>query len=565
MPYFVHLKGVEPTFGTPYTDRAEAYRAQSASAGETVTLKLSEDEDYDWHMRERSRFMDGVYAKTPWHSEALNRARSVSDERFEQVKAYYCHLSQKAPDMVAYTPDADHGYQDRQVQIKPGKFLEKLTDLFSTAEIAAYVAQVKARGEGFKLATSAEDIVAVYTNGPGSCMGGKSADNFRTCVHPTSVYGDSDLALAYIGTKDRASARCIVWPEHKLYSRCYGDDMLAEQLRAAGWSHSYYLEGAKVRALKDTNRGGYIMPYLDCAESIDLETIKGVRWFVLREDEDGEYNCKDTSGYTCENERNHCQNCESRISEDETYCESCQMDLTYCARCGNETFDSSDFVEVDEEWYCYSCAQRWFHECQVDGCHGEWHSKEAGDLCHRHEDTHQECADCSTYVAIRGAAEDTYGNPVCSDCAEAYAEDTDEDTDTPRDEQVTPFTPLADETAPDYSIGAYTPIVRIPFGDGSVHYAEALATLGYLAVHKRIKVSSRDTDAYVVTHIPTGLAAIGCRTYQGALDAMVMLYVHSNVSPALWAFDNRHQIPAEVAHVGSAVRATYRERGELCL
>jgi hypothetical protein len=87
--------------------------------------------------------------------------------------------------------------------------------------------------------------------------------------HPARIYGAGDLQLAYIETDHVIVARCLVWPEKLLMSRCYGDKTLMDsELKKLGYvtfdmgGPKYGFRGA--RLLKQKNSDGYdLMPYID--------------------------------------------------------------------------------------------------------------------------------------------------------------------------------------------------------------------------------------------------------------------------------------------------------------
>jgi hypothetical protein len=563
MPYFVHLKGVEPSFGEPFAEPVEANTAARERVGHLITYKATEDESRHWKRRERNRFVDGVYQKPAFVEDMLQRAVAADTTltRFNECRDYYVHLSKKQPGMIAYTPDEESGYKDRQVTIKPGKFLELVKDLYTTAEIAQIVADIKALGDPFKIATSADDIVEVYQGGPNSCMSEGCAE-YSSHVHPTAVYGDSDLAIAYLGSKRHASARCIVWPEKKLYGRNYGDETLKVQLTDAGFTHSSYFDGARVRALTN-DRGLYVMPYVDCANSASLSS--GGKWFTLHRGESGDYAVKNTHGLTSEVEHYTCENCSENCEEGERYCDSCRGDLYSCARCGDDGFDESDFESIDDEYYCSSCASRYEHTCVV--CEHTWFERNPDntELCSTCQDTHSAC-DCGDYFRVlrNHPYQDEYGNDTCESCAHVPDDDTPivatDDTDTlplplDRIEEVTPFTPLADDGA-DYrrlmSV-APMPFVRLRCLDEVWRPCAQLGAFGPFALHE-----ARHTVGYTITHVKSGLMVMVLRSEQAAHGAMRALTPGAN-----WDFDSRYAVSEDTRNHWRVIRDAYRAAEEL--
>src|SRR5690606_7560176 len=111
-------------------------------------------------------------------------------------------------------------------------------------------------------AATPDDIENVYLKGPNSCMS-HDLSEFSSPEHPTRVYGDSDLQVAYIvNSSGNISARVLVWPEKKLYGRIYGDeDRMSDMLEEAGYERGD-LDGARIRRIPIRDRQ-YVMPYLD--------------------------------------------------------------------------------------------------------------------------------------------------------------------------------------------------------------------------------------------------------------------------------------------------------------
>lgn len=349
--------------------------------GWAITFRLSEQEKYRWRQREVEKFDRGEYTPVPW-----------AEDEWTRTNEHYCHMSIDSPGFVAYTASEEHGYLNRQTKTTPGRYLEKFAkDHLTTAQIAAYVAQVKgADAFALKIATSTEDIVDVYRGGPDSCMHGKHFDTH----HPCSVYGESDLAVAYTGSREKASSRCVIWPANKLYSRVYGDETLRVLLEKDGYSHQAWFAGAKVRAIK-LSRESYLMPYIDSSEAAELEG----EWFTLTGNHplSGRYNTRLTEGHTGDGQR--CERCEQRFAgdEDEIYCPSCEDARSYCEDCQQDTWD--EMIEVAEGIsVCESCATDHSVACACEGCEETWYPQmisEADQTSRAHRHVTDLCSGCA--------------------------------------------------------------------------------------------------------------------------------------------------------------------------
>lgn len=238
-----------------YCERENSYYRNPAHGIKLQPRRMADDGS--WKARERARFADGTYVALPWIGEAW------FDAKASELEDLFAHVSTTDGAKIAYTEDGAKGMADRQTRVKPGKFLAKYFPELSTEEVARLSVDYSKAYEDNKLfiVTDADDWERVYTNGPHSCMA-HSADHFDSSMHPVRVYAGPDLALAYLERDGHGiTARAIVWPEKKIYSRIYGDsarlaDLLEEQGYQAG-----DLDGARI--LKVAEMGGFVMPYVD--------------------------------------------------------------------------------------------------------------------------------------------------------------------------------------------------------------------------------------------------------------------------------------------------------------
>ena len=341
-----------------FETRAKAHAAKSDSLF-TITFVPSVDEIATWRAREHERFRTGEYVPVPWHE------RSSA-----AIRLHYAHLSLKIPGMVAYTPDPEHGIQDRQLRLRPGRYLAKFYRDYYTDpnEIAGFVSACDLTSP-LQLARTAADITQVYTEGPDSCMSGKNMSNgsIETAeigIHPAVVYAEpSDLAVAYHGPLGCASQRAVVWPEKKLFYRIYGTGPLEAILRRNGYEHGS-LKGARILAIRYSN--GYILPYIDGALTVGLQhgfLVLGAKGFPTDV----------TCGYTEEfPDSCRCGRCETEIGEDETYCDSCLDDRWTCVYCNRESFVPNAVYQIgdSEDNYCARCRARYCRVCTR--CDHEW-------------------------------------------------------------------------------------------------------------------------------------------------------------------------------------------------
>jgi hypothetical protein len=223
-------------------------------------IAAAKDLDNNWREREATRMRDGTYELLPteWYDWLLPE--------------HYAHRAKSDPKQVAFTPDSEKGMRDRQTIMNVGRYLTRYyAERFTGDNIRTFVTQVTPSEVQF--AASADDIATVYEHGPNSCMSGTrfyQARSYLNNYNPVRIYAGHDLQVAYIGDKNNASARCLVWPERKLRGRIYGDhERLEAGLRALGYSEAASFNGAMVtRHEIDVDYDGspakaLVMPYID--------------------------------------------------------------------------------------------------------------------------------------------------------------------------------------------------------------------------------------------------------------------------------------------------------------
>jgi hypothetical protein len=418
MPYYAHLKTAEPTTGRAYSSAKEAAEDPAfRPAEEKITFVADPAESQAWRDREEERFSDGTYLPVPW----ADMIPTTADPRY----LHFAHLSLKQPGLIAYTKSEEHGIQDRQTAVRPGKYLQEFfSGQFSDETIARYIGQCGAVSSQLVISDDPDTIERVYTSGssrPNSCMS-KGSSHYRSDCHPVRVYGKpGDLAIAYYGDLENGvNARAIVWPENKIFSRIYGNaEVLRALLKAEGYS-SGSLEGARVRAIEGSR--GYVMPYVD---GINYAELDG-RFFVLGS---GDYSTSNTDGVTfegCEDEDEdpdtfYCDGCNDECSNDDYHadglCRACWRDRhfecddchEYCDRADRNVLDNGDELCDD----CYDNARQ---TCENEACDETWIERDLSQASQRERATNHTtdyCEDCAQHY--------------CPDCERVHAYDEDED------------------------------------------------------------------------------------------------------------------------------------------
>jgi hypothetical protein len=191
----------------------------------------------------------------------------------------------------------------------------------------------------------------------------KPASSYDGPCHPVRVYAGPDLQLAYLERNGDVTARAIVWPENKTYSRIYGDQVrLKDMLEDAGFSEGG-IDGA--RLVRREYKGGFVMPYVDY---IDGASDDG-DFLVL---DGGDVATDQTNGLSGGGRR--CTCCNSLVSEEdgrcdqdgEFHCDDCYSDrYSYCEYY-QEDMPNDGFQEVIVRVRSYGPVTQWWSESAVD-------------------------------------------------------------------------------------------------------------------------------------------------------------------------------------------------------
>lgn len=421
----------------------------------------------DWRNREDHRLSgllppeydkDGkqiYYMPIPWKSDDWysNDGTDGHEDSTTWASLHYAHMSRVMPGQVAFTPSEEYGVQNRKVRMTVARYLDKYARLhngdpaLSAKQIARYVAQVKAHADQqLKIARTGAEIVKVYLNGPSSCMSHVVDDYETGGLHPVLAYGDSDLAVAYLGDPDEGiSARSIVWPEKKTYIRIYGDSTLEHVLQDHGYTHGS-LAGATFPAIP-VKGGHYLFPYIDTVQrdhgmTADLITKADGRLYFRLKVSGGQYDAKVTEGTAQPAEAQYnCENCSDAISESEHednngLCSGCYQDHWACARCGEDYYNDDELNRADnDENYCSDCYTALYARCTA--C-GEEYVRSEDRASKRDRGVSDYCGACSDDRMIC----DTCGklvddDPVETTCADCRDESETEENATPAKETET--------------------------------------------------------------------------------------------------------------------------------
>lgn len=267
-------EGCPPLVGYEYDlpqEAALAAKIFSKQMGEKLIVKPIVN--HKWHDRERGRFRDETYRHLPWTGATWWNSPTA----YAIHQHHYAHPSKERPGYIAYTKNAEDGMKDKQTILRPGaylkKYFEQIMENHGASERKMVEMFMLAYGPiEVKFATTEDEIIAVYERGPDTCMKGRDW-HYSKGRSPAFVYANGDLQVAYLGDLNKASARVLVWPEKKIFSRVYGDiARLTQGLERLGYKWGAPI-GAKLQRVKlkdvkfDPNKGPptacFVVPYLD--------------------------------------------------------------------------------------------------------------------------------------------------------------------------------------------------------------------------------------------------------------------------------------------------------------
>ena len=247
----------------------------------------------DWRAREQRRFDEGVYTPIGWD--------------LSPIKDHFAYRALKVPSNIAFTYNVTEGTADKQRSFHVNTYLLSFYPHLSVQERRKYVWDFTGvdPGDILHITQDAEEIKTVYMNGPESCMTHDLSDYDSYPFHPAEVYAGPDLAIAYLKEENRYTARCVVWPEKKIWGRMYGDDYkLGEALKEAGYreyDNNHDFNGARITLIK-TDDDDIVCPYMDMTPMGHIHDgvfTVGSYNFVkdLRDKVGGQiYTCQDTAG-----------------------------------------------------------------------------------------------------------------------------------------------------------------------------------------------------------------------------------------------------------------------------
>lgn len=240
-----------------------------------------------WVLREAHRFIMNEYMAVVFPG------TSGQDENLRLFLGanplHFIHLSRDEPLYVAYTPDANYGKQDRRVKTTIGRYLKKHFPTLTDGEVRTLSDTFKYHFsvEDVMFATTEDEFVSVYREGPHSCMSyGLDSGNIQSHVHPVVAYAVPGMRLAYLRREGKINSRCLVFDNptdknDKRYVRVYGDELLARKLETLGYARGP-LKDVVLRKIPAQTMDGrvmhntFVVPYIDDTSG-DSRTYQGVQ------------------------------------------------------------------------------------------------------------------------------------------------------------------------------------------------------------------------------------------------------------------------------------------------
>ena len=299
--------------------------------------------DKDWKSREQEKFDSGKYSLPDF-------LKPFS------LPNHYLHVSSNRI-KLAYTKDNFRGAQNIQTQISFEGYFEKYWPDLSRPiydSLAQQWGDLIMEFDGLKITMDSEEIKEIYTNFDedqeqlsGSCMRGE----FDTLPdHPVVVYGGGDLGIAYLqNARGETTARTLIWPEKKFYSRVYGDPNIHSLLKIRGYKKcAYYRDhpnntfvGAKLKRVPVGKH--FLMPYFDepCLRAEDRKD----HLVLIGVESESRANTRFSHGTSGQDPNYTCENCHEDIDDGDVchvnnrrgttqiWCLSCRGDYAFfCAR-----------------------------------------------------------------------------------------------------------------------------------------------------------------------------------------------------------------------------------------
>lgn len=312
--------------------------------------------DTMWKWGEVHKFHIGIYKPTIWN-------RQIWYQNSKYAAIHFLHLSKDDPTKLAITENKMAGKLNRQIRMKPGRYLTRFfKDIFTEQERKQLINEFNAahcEPQNVHFTSNSDDVEFVYENGPCSCMVMDRDDKYiRSTTHPCRVYATDDVCVAYTKkSPNRIQQRTVINKIRKEYTVIYGEGSLRTQLEAMGYEEGS-IEGCRILYLEDEDTGHPLMPYIDG----DLEAVyEGTKYFKLLTR--GEFNTTQTNGFL--EETVTCSCCDENIAMNNTYTVGYGGQSRVCSECFNDYYiECTDgyYYHEDDCIQVYRDIDRYFYD-----------------------------------------------------------------------------------------------------------------------------------------------------------------------------------------------------------
>jgi hypothetical protein len=209
-------------------------------------------------------------------------------------------------------------------------------------------------------------------------------------------------------------ARCLVWPDKKIYSRLYaGNDALHRLLKNDGYRKSYYydhnapsLRGAKLLRIEN-DRGNLVCPYLDEVQTVhDTGSNLIIGGGLSATSQHGEIA---TDDYV-EEDAVICDHCDEHCEDGETFTVyiNRRSSQQWCCSCNdNETF----YCEGNQRTYSCDHVESYTLD---EGTYSEYYMRDYGVRCEKTDDL---VFETNTVIVDEDGTEEQWCEAACSDHA----------------------------------------------------------------------------------------------------------------------------------------------------
>ena len=291
--------------------------------------------------------------------------------------------------MISYYESKEKKDKRIKTKSKIGKFFKKVSPFFQDYHIEAIVDYYKELCDttnDFHIESGYDNLLKIYKEENYATANGSI--NFKalhaSCMrypftnlpfHPCVVYDTEDFKAAWVeNSKGKVSARCVVCVNSGYFFPIYAvtnaaGSALKEALYELGFKEDKgNSEGARLR-IEEHSFNYKIAPYID--EYVGFVEKDG-KFYLVEDEDDCDYTCKNTCGYAEEVNTCNCEKCGVRLNSDDavyvnddTYCSNC---TNFCGFYGEQVVEETYWVYTaprNYEFWCTSAIES--NAVEIDG------------------------------------------------------------------------------------------------------------------------------------------------------------------------------------------------------